>query len=84
MQNPRAYLTATRLIDLVSTTKFPELVVMKLFTAASLLLVGTAFAQVVPEGFTPAPNATLDVYYGTEYVTPGKMLKKSSMKRRQT
>lgn len=29
-------------------------------------------------GFTPAVNNTLDVYYGTQYITPGLMVKKSS------
>ena len=51
---------------------------MLLATFASFLLAGAALAQVTPEGFTPSVNATLDVYYGTEYVTPGKFLKKSS------
>jgi phosphatidylethanolamine-binding protein len=47
---------------------------------SALLLAGTtAFAQTTPEGFTPSTNATLDVYYGSTYVTPGLMIKKSGM-----
>ncbi|KAJ4370452.1 hypothetical protein N0V83_004970 [Neocucurbitaria cava] len=48
------------------------------FTAAlsSLLLAVPAFAQ-TPSGFTPSVNTTLDVYYGTQYVSPGLVVKKS-------
>ena len=49
-----------------------------LFTAlTSLVLAGIAFAQ-TPEGFTPSINKTLDVYYGSTYITPGLLIKKSS------
>lgn len=53
---------------------------MKLTAAiSSLLLAVQAFAQSTPSGFTPAVNATLDVYYGTQYISPGLVVKKSSM-----
>lgn len=41
------------------------------------LLAGAAFAQ-TPAGFTPSVNKTLDVYYGSTYISPGLMMKKSS------
>jgi hypothetical protein len=45
---------------------------------SSLFLAAPAFAQTTPVGFTPATNATLDVYYGTTYISPGLLVKKSS------
>lgn len=50
------------------------------FTAAlsTLLLAAPALAQTTPSGFAPATNATLDVYYGTQYISPGIVVKKSS------
>jgi hypothetical protein len=45
---------------------------------SGLLVVGAALAQTTPPGFTPAVNMTLDVSYGTQYITPGLMVKKSS------
>ncbi|KAF1950703.1 PEBP-like protein [Byssothecium circinans] len=56
-----------------------------LFTTliSSLVLVGTALAQ-TPPGFSPAVNKTLDVYYGTTYITPGLMVKKSSASKQPT
>jgi hypothetical protein len=45
--------------------------------ASSLVLAGSALAQSTPAGFVPAVNKTLDVYYGTTYITPGLMVKKS-------
>ncbi|KAF2737871.1 PEBP-like protein, partial [Polyplosphaeria fusca] len=48
-------------------------------TIASLLLAaGTAVAQ-TPSGFTPAVTSHLDVYYGSTYITPGLMMKKSAV-----
>ncbi|KAF1845906.1 PEBP-like protein [Cucurbitaria berberidis CBS 394.84] len=49
------------------------------FTAAlsSLLLAAPAFAQTTPPGFTPVANQILDIYYGTQYITPGLVVKKS-------
>lgn len=53
---------------------------MKFTTAlSSLLLAVPAFAQTTPAGFAPAANTTLDVYYGTQYISPGLVVKKSSM-----
>jgi len=46
---------------------------------SSLVLAASATAQTTPSGFTPATNATLDVYYGTQYISPGLIVKKSSM-----
>jgi hypothetical protein len=46
--------------------------------ASSLLLTAQALAQTTPVGFTPATNATLDVYYGTQYISPGLVVRKSS------
>lgn len=43
----------------------------------TFLLAIPAFAQTTPAGFTPATNATLDVYYGTTYISPGLIVKKS-------
>jgi hypothetical protein len=43
----------------------------------SLLLAAPSLAQ-TPSGFTPGTNATLDVYYGTQYISPGLVVKKSS------
>ncbi|KAF2474844.1 PEBP-like protein [Lindgomyces ingoldianus] len=51
---------------------------MLFYTIASLLLVGTTFAQ-TPPGFTPSVNKTLDVYYGSTYITPGLLIKKSAV-----
>ncbi|KAI4678156.1 uncharacterized protein J4E88_006676 [Alternaria novae-zelandiae] len=52
---------------------------MKFTTIASLLvLAASAIAQTTPSGFTPATNATLDVYYGTQYISPSLIVKKSS------
>lgn len=56
-----------------------EITKMKFSTvASSLVLAVSAFAQTTPSGFTPATNATLDVYYGMQYVSPGLLVKKSS------
>ncbi|KAF2797794.1 PEBP-like protein [Melanomma pulvis-pyrius CBS 109.77] len=49
-------------------------------TVASLLLAGTTLAQ-TPPGFVPAVEKTLDVYYGTTYISPGLMVKKSSVQK---
>ncbi|KAF2263606.1 PEBP-like protein [Lojkania enalia] len=47
-------------------------------TLASILaLAGTTLAQ-TPAGFAPSVNKTLDVYYGSTYITPGLMVRKSS------
>ncbi|KAH7069449.1 phosphatidylethanolamine-binding protein [Paraphoma chrysanthemicola] len=46
-----------------------------LFTAFGLL--GASIAQTTPSGFAPAANVTLDVYYGTQYISPGIVVKKS-------
>jgi phosphatidylethanolamine-binding protein (PEBP) family uncharacterized protein len=50
-----------------------------IFTLVSTILLAgtTVLAQTTPEGFAPSANATLDVYYGTTYVSPGAMIKKS-------
>ncbi|CAO2649085.1 Nn.00g100340.m01.CDS01 [Neocucurbitaria sp. VM-36] len=51
---------------------------MKLTAAlSSLLLVVPAFAQSTPSDFNPVANSTLDVYYGTQYISPGLVVKKS-------
>ncbi|KAH8726256.1 phosphatidylethanolamine-binding protein [Phaeosphaeriaceae sp. PMI808] len=42
-----------------------------------LVLAASAFAQSTPSGFSPAANVTLDVYYGTQYISPGLLVKKS-------
>lgn len=57
----------------------PHLETMK-FTAtlSTFLLAVSALAQSTPPGFTPATNVTLDVYYGTQYISPGLIIKKSS------
>ncbi|KAF2112825.1 phosphatidylethanolamine-binding protein [Lophiotrema nucula] len=52
-------------------------------TIVSLLLASTALAQ-TPAGFTPSVNKTLDVYYGTTLITPGLMMKKSSVAKQPT
>jgi hypothetical protein len=44
---------------------------------SSMLLAVPALAQ-TPSGFTPGTNVTLDVYYGTQYISPGLIIKKSS------
>jgi hypothetical protein len=46
-------------------------------TLSSLLLAVPSLAQ-TPSGFTPGTNVTLDVYYGTQYISPGLIVKKSS------
>lgn len=50
-----------------------------LFSAitASLVFAAGAIAQATPAGFLPAVNQTLDVYYGTTFITPGLMVRKS-------
>ncbi|KAH7132463.1 phosphatidylethanolamine-binding protein [Dendryphion nanum] len=50
-----------------------------LFTtiAASLALAATSLAQNTPAGFTPTSNKTLDVYFGSTFITPGLLVKKS-------
>ncbi|KAF2645767.1 PEBP-like protein [Massarina eburnea CBS 473.64] len=50
---------------------------------SSLALAGAALAQ-TPTGFLPAVNNTLDVYYGTTYITPGLLVKKSSVSKQPT
>ncbi|KAF1830023.1 PEBP-like protein [Decorospora gaudefroyi] len=45
---------------------------------SSLILAASAFAQSTPAGFTPATNETLDVYYGSQYISPGMIVRKSS------
>ncbi|KAF2178583.1 PEBP-like protein [Zopfia rhizophila CBS 207.26] len=54
---------------------------MLFYTIASLLLAATTLAQTTPAGFTPSTNMTLDVYYGSTYITPGLMMKKSSVQK---
>ncbi|KAF1920210.1 phosphatidylethanolamine-binding protein [Ampelomyces quisqualis] len=50
---------------------------MRFTTAIStFLLAALAFAQ-TPATFLPSTNVTLDVYYGTQYITPGLIVKKS-------
>lgn len=44
----------------------------------TLLLAVLSLAQTTPAGFSPATNATLDLYYGTQYISPGIVVKKSS------
>jgi hypothetical protein len=52
---------------------------MKFTTAfSSFLLAAPALAQ-TPIGFAPSTNVTLDVYYGTQYISPGLIVKKSSL-----
>lgn len=57
-----------------------------LFTTliSSLVIVGRVLAQTTPPGFTPAVNKTLDVFYGTQVITPGLMVKKSSVAKQPT
>jgi hypothetical protein len=45
---------------------------------SSLLLLAVPSLAQTPSGFTPGTNATLDVYYGTQYISPGLVVKKSS------
>ena len=45
---------------------------------SSLLRAVPGFAQTTPSGFTPTTNVTLDVYYGTQYISSGLIVKKSS------
>ena len=59
-----------------------EFIKMKFTAVVSLLLATSAFAQTTPLGFTPATNKTLDVYYGTQYISPGIIVRKSSMSAR--
>ncbi|KAF7674148.1 hypothetical protein GT037_007914 [Alternaria burnsii] len=54
---------------------------MKFTNVVSLLLAASAFAQTTPSGFTPATNETLDVYYGTQYISPGIVVRKSITQR---
>ncbi|RYN40989.1 hypothetical protein AA0113_g3664 [Alternaria arborescens] len=54
---------------------------MKFTAVVSLLLATSAFAQTTPSGFTPATNKTLDVYYGTQYISPGIIVRKSITQR---
>lgn len=62
---------SVRLLDII-------IVNMKFTIAiASGLLAVPALAQ-TPATFTPGTNATLDVYYGTQYISPGLIIKKSS------
>ena len=49
---------------------------MKFTTLISSILATPALAQ-TPTGFTPSTNITLDVYYGTQYISPGLIVKKS-------
>jgi hypothetical protein len=52
---------------------------MKLTTTlTSFFLAAQTLAQTTPSGFLPATNVTLDVYYGTQYISPGLIVKKSS------
>jgi hypothetical protein len=44
---------------------------------SSMALVIPSLAQTTPSGFLPAANATLDIYYGTQYISPGLLVKKS-------
>jgi hypothetical protein len=70
---------STTLEDFDTHRFFGEIAKMKFSTvASSLVLTVSAFAQTTPSGFTPATNATLDVYYGTQYISPGLLVKKSS------
>jgi hypothetical protein len=50
--------------------KFPTIL-------SSMALVVPSLAQSTPSGFLPAANVTLDVYYGTQYISPGLLVKKS-------
>ncbi|KAF2281032.1 PEBP-like protein [Westerdykella ornata] len=45
--------------------------------SSALLFGGGAVAQSTPPGFVPAVNKTLDVYYGSTYITPGLLVRKS-------
>ncbi|KAL1793194.1 hypothetical protein ACET3X_008176 [Alternaria dauci] len=54
---------------------------MKFTAVTSLFLAASALAQTTPSGFTPATNGTLDVYYGTQYISPGIIVRKSITQR---
>jgi phosphatidylethanolamine-binding protein len=56
---------------------FPNAYGMLLTTVASILLAATTAVAQTPSGFTPAVTNHLDVYYGSTYITPGLMMKKS-------
>ncbi|KAF2033739.1 PEBP-like protein [Setomelanomma holmii] len=49
------------------------------FTSAisSFLLAAPALSQTTATGFTPVTNVTLDVYYGTQYISPSLLVKVS-------
>jgi hypothetical protein len=51
---------------------------MKVTTILSSLLLAVPSLARTPSGFTPGTNETLDVYYGTQYISPGLIIKKSS------
>ncbi|KAF2658248.1 PEBP-like protein [Lophiostoma macrostomum CBS 122681] len=51
---------------------------------SSLLLAGAVLAQQTPAGFTPAVDKPLDVYYGTTYISPGLLVKKSAVAKAPT
>jgi hypothetical protein len=51
---------------------------MLFITLTSLLLAASTTLAQTPPGFLPAVNKTLDVYYGTTYISPGLLVKKSS------
>lgn len=57
-----------------------------LFTTliSGLVAIGGVLAQTTPPGFTPAVNKTLDVFYGTQVITPGLLVKKSSVAKQPT
>lgn len=57
-----------------------------LFTTflSGLVVVGVVLAQTTPPGFTPAVNKTLDVFYGSTAITPGLLVKKSSVAKQPT
>ncbi|CBX97120.1 hypothetical protein IAQ61_007940 [Plenodomus lingam] len=51
---------------------------MKLTTIVpSFLLATLGLSQTTPAGFSPATNVTLDLYYGTAYISPGLIVRKS-------
>jgi hypothetical protein len=43
---------------------------------SSFLLTAPSLAQ-MPAGFAPGTNTTLDVYYGSQYISPGLIIRKS-------
>jgi hypothetical protein len=51
---------------------------------SGFVVLGSALAQTTPPGFTPAVNKTLDVFYGTQVITPGLLVKKSSVSKQPT